>query len=72
MRAFVAARLEVGMLQAELGRRIGRDQSFVSNIERGQRRLDVLEAFVIAKALGLDPAEFFARLVKNVPSGITL
>lgn len=70
--AFTKARIDAGLLQAELGLRIGRDQSFISNIERGQRRIDVLEALVIAKALNLDPIDFYARLIESVPENISL
>lgn len=66
VKAFIEARTDAGILQADLAKRIGRDQSFVSRIETGQRRLDILEAFVIARAMGYDPAEFLKRLVANV------
>ena len=36
-------RLAAGVTQEELSRKLGRPQSFVSDVERGTRRLDVLE-----------------------------
>ena len=36
-------RTSAGLLQADLGKRIGADQSFVSRYERGERRLDLVE-----------------------------
>jgi transcriptional regulator with XRE-family HTH domain len=55
--ALVRARETKGVTQTELAARLGRPQSFVSNYENGQRRIDVIEFIQIAKALGLDPAE---------------
>lgn len=38
-------------------------QSFVSNYERGQRRIDVLELLRIVEALGGDAREVFTDIV---------
>lgn len=65
-RAFAGARRKVGLTQAQLAAGIEKHQSFISDIERGQRRIDLLEAFVIAKALGYDPVEFYAVLTREV------
>ena len=43
LETLVEARNEARLTQIELGNRIGRTQSFVSKVERGERRLDVLE-----------------------------
>lgn len=58
------------MTQAELAARLGKPQSFVSKIERGERRLDVIEFCQVAEALGRDPAKLlqeFADLRANEP-----
>ena len=49
-------RARAGLTQSALAERLGERQAFVSEYERGQRRLDVLELRVIAVALGR-PAE---------------
>lgn len=49
------ARKDAGITQAELGERIGQRQTFVSKFELGERRLDVAEFVVVAKAIGADP-----------------
>lgn len=72
VQAFVAERRRVGLKQADLADRIGKDQSFISNIERGQRRIDTLETVVIARALGLDPIAFFTSLISDVPADTRL
>lgn len=71
-KAFAQLRREAGFKQAELAAGIGKHQSYISDVERGQRRLDVLEALVIAKVLGFEPTDFYARLVQDVPSDASL
>ena len=53
----VQARKDAGITQAELGKRIGQRQTFVSKFEVGERRLDVAEFVVVARAIGTDPHE---------------
>lgn len=61
--ALAAARERAGVTQAELARRLRKPQSFVSNYERGQRRIDVLELVRITQTLGVDPAKVFAEVL---------
>jgi transcriptional regulator with XRE-family HTH domain len=49
------------MNQIELAERLGRPQSYVSKVERLERRLDIGEWRAMAIAIGLDPAEAFAE-----------
>lgn len=51
----VAARKEAGLTQAELGKRLGQRQTFVSKFELGERRLDAAEFLVISRAIGVEP-----------------
>lgn len=46
-------RLAAGVTQTELSARLGRAQSFVSDVERGQRRLDLVQLRDVSTALGL-------------------
>lgn len=56
--AFLASvRKAADITQVELAERLGKPQSFVSKVERGERRLDVIEFCHVAEALGRDPAE---------------
>jgi transcriptional regulator with XRE-family HTH domain len=48
-----------GIRQQTLARELGRPQSFVAKYEGGERRLDLIEFVVIAKALGVDPLKLF-------------
>ena len=58
----VEARKAAGMKQVELAKALGRSQSFVSNYERGERRVDVPEFILVARALGADAKELLDRL----------
>ena len=56
------ARRARGLRQCDLAERLDRPQSFVSNYERGTRRLEVSEFIQIARLLSLDPAALVAEL----------
>jgi len=51
-----------GITQVELAKKLRKPQSFVSNCEIGQRRIDVLELIRIAKAMNVDAADLFRRI----------
>lgn len=57
-----------GVTQVEMAKRLGRDQSTISLLEKGQRRVDVIEFIRIAEALEVDPVELFARVVERLRS----
>ena len=68
----IFTRKEAGLTQTELGQRVGKGQKFISLIERGQRRVDVLEFCVLAKAMGHDPLDLFADLLPKLPKKIEI
>jgi DNA-binding XRE family transcriptional regulator len=61
------ARRARGLRQCDLAERLGRPQSFVSNYERGTRRLEVSEFIQIARILSLDAAAVVAELADDGP-----
>lgn len=61
--ALAAARDRAGLTQKQVARLLRKPQSFVSNYERGQRRIDVLELLRIVEALGSDARTVFADIV---------
>lgn len=67
-RILAAARRDAGLKQADLAKAMGKHQSYVSDIERGQRRVDVLELYVIAKALNVEPIDLYARITDALPA----
>lgn len=56
-------RERAGITQADLGKRLGNTQTFVSKLERGERRVDIVEFIEICEALGADPKRAFSRYV---------
>jgi transcriptional regulator with XRE-family HTH domain len=52
-------RRRIGMTQAELAQRLNRPQSYVSKVERFERRLDIGEWRRMALALDQSPADIF-------------
>lgn len=54
-------RHEAGLTQIELAQRLGRTQSLVSDIESGQRRVDIVELRTICGALGLSLEQLVKR-----------
>jgi len=62
LRLLRAARDKAGMTQVELAEKLGLTQSFVSKIERGDRRLDFVQLRTVCKALGLPLLEFIEQL----------
>jgi transcriptional regulator with XRE-family HTH domain len=63
----IEARSNADLTQAELAKRIGRPQPFISLVERGERRIDVIQFYAIMKALGLDPEQAFRDLIAKLP-----
>lgn len=43
------ARMEVGLTQVQVAKKLGHHQSYISKIESGERRVDVVELNRIAK-----------------------
>lgn len=68
----IAARKKAGVTQVELAKRLGKPQPFVSNVETGLRRVDVVELYAIARALNLDPLELFASIVRKLPRRVDI
>ncbi|KKQ87887.1 MAG: transcriptional regulator [Candidatus Curtissbacteria bacterium GW2011_GWC2_38_9] len=54
------ARIESGLKQEEVAERLGKPQSYVSKIERGERRVDIAEVKLFAK-LYQKPIDFFVK-----------
>ncbi|ABB06796.1 helix-turn-helix domain-containing protein [Burkholderia lata] len=52
-----------GLLQQEVADRLDRPQGFVSRVESGVRRLDVIELLDFLRALEADPHVFIDRLL---------
>jgi transcriptional regulator with XRE-family HTH domain len=68
----VTLRKKKRLTQVELSRRLGKPQPFISYIERGERRIDVVEFYAIVRAMDADPVEVFERLVRGLPKRVEI
>ena len=60
----VRARERAGMKQSDVAARLALPASYLSKVENGTRRLDVIELIQIAEAMDSDPAELIRVLQK--------
>lgn len=72
LETLVQTRRRAGLTQAELAKRLERPQPFISYIERGERRVDVIEFCMIMRALGADPEQAFRDLVAKLPDKVLI
>jgi len=68
----IAARHSAGLRQVDVADKLKIDQSYICNIERGQRRVDVLEFYVLAKAMNADPVQLFASAIDTFPEAFDI
>jgi transcriptional regulator with XRE-family HTH domain len=68
----IEVRTRAGVTQVELAARLGRPQPFISFVERGERRIDVIEFYAIMKALGVDPEGAFGELAAKLPDKLRI
>lgn len=61
-KALLDARQARGLTQSELANILQCHQSFVARIESGERRIDVVELVVLARALDTEPTTFLAAV----------
>ena len=54
-------REEAGLTQRDLGKRVGKPQSWVYNCESANRRVDLAEFIVWCRGCGADPGGAFKR-----------
>jgi transcriptional regulator with XRE-family HTH domain len=68
----IAARKEAGVTQVELAKRLGKPQPFISYVERGERRVDLIEFCAIASAMGHKPELLFKRVLAVLPDKLEI
>lgn len=69
LRLLKAARQASGLTQVDLAAALGRTQSFVSKVERGETRLDVIQLRTVLAAFGLSLRAFADRLERELATG---
>jgi transcriptional regulator with XRE-family HTH domain len=57
-------RLAAELTQGQLSSRMGKTQSFISDVEQGEKRVSVIEFLEFAEALGFDPRSAIQRLYR--------
>ncbi len=62
LRLLKTARKKSGVTQIELAERLGQTQSFVSKVERGDRRLDIVQLRSILLEFGVTLPDFVRQL----------
>jgi transcriptional regulator with XRE-family HTH domain len=67
IRVIIETRQARGLSQRELAAKLGKPYSFVSKIERRERRLDVVEFVALARALNVEAADLMAKLAAELP-----
>jgi transcriptional regulator with XRE-family HTH domain len=60
----VELRKKAGLRQMDLAKKLGVYQSWVTHLESGQRRIDVVELIELSRAIGFDPAQVVRKLAK--------
>jgi len=60
------ARRQAGLTQVQLAERLRRPQSYVSKIERRERRVDAVEFYDWAIAVGGNPEALFAAVAARL------
>jgi len=61
---FREERQKAHLSQEGLAEKLNKPQSFVAKIERGERRVDLVEFMTIAHAMEIDPVKFVRKLQK--------
>lgn len=59
-------RAETGLTQRGLGAIIDRPQSWIQNCEKGDRRIDITEFILWARACKVNPRTAFSQLLKEM------
>ena len=58
-------RIESNLTQAQVARKIGQTQSYVSKYESGEQRLDLIELEDVCKALGISLKDFVEKYLES-------
>ncbi|MEP5395236.1 MAG: helix-turn-helix transcriptional regulator [Hyphomicrobiales bacterium] len=59
-------RKEMGKTQVDVSTALGKPQSFISKIENGERRMDLIEMIAIADAIGMNSQQILKRLENEI------
>jgi len=66
LKLLIEVRHRAGLTQAQLGQQLPFEQPAISKIERGERRVDVIELKMICDRLGTSLPDFIAELEERL------
>ena len=66
LRLLKEMREQAGLTQIDLAKKLRQSQSFVSKIECGDRRLDIVQLRTICRILGITLSDFVDRLEREL------
>lgn len=68
LKKLIEMRRAAGLTQLELATRLEREQSFIWRIEKGERRLDLVEFRWVCQALNVRPEKIYKELMREMDS----
>jgi transcriptional regulator with XRE-family HTH domain len=68
----VDSRKKAGMTQRDLATKLGKPPSWVAKVERGERRLDLVEFIAVARALGLKETDLLRAITAGLPKRLEI
>jgi len=66
LKTLYSLRVGAGLRQSDLASLIDEPLSFISKIEQGERRLDIIELRIIVNAIGVTLQDFVKQFEKNI------
>jgi transcriptional regulator with XRE-family HTH domain len=57
------ARKKSGLRQTQVAKKLGRSQTWIARVEKGKRRVDVVEFVALAKLFHVDPHKLLGRVM---------
>lgn len=60
----IGERTKAELKQSDVSLKLGKPQSYISKIERGERGMDIVEFIEIAEAIGFDPVKFLREFIE--------
>lgn len=68
LRILKRRRIDAGLTQVGCSKALGRPQSFMSDVERGSRRLDIVQIWDLCQVLGCDFVDLLQEFQSHLPS----
>ena len=60
------ARLAADLRQSDLAKILRKPQSYISKVESGERRMDIVEFIAYAEGIGFDPAKWLKKVMEKL------